>query len=189
MEICCSSRTLDLPSLDPPGTKRKVRQPFAYTKVKPRYDQVKGYLATAEPFLTLPRLLVPSRRVKYKPPLMHYGWRVSRYLLLDYARANRLTRRWGRDLTNYECMDRALATINKKCGASMSDVILQVQTTLLDGIQPRTFVVSLYTNYELKRIDLPSQDGIERLQRASNFEEPPRWFLDGLEWRWSRWSY
>ncbi|KAH9841096.1 uncharacterized protein C8Q71DRAFT_905063 [Rhodofomes roseus] len=189
MEIYQSSRTLDLPSLDPPSTKRKLHRPFAFSKVRPRYDQIKDYLASAEPFLTLPRLLVPSRRVKYKPPVMRYGWRVSQDFLLDYARTKRLTRKWGRDLTEYERMDRALATINKKCGASMSDVILQVQTTLLDGMGCRTFVISMYTNYQLKRTDLPSQDGIERLQRAFGFEEPPSWFLDGLEWQWSRWSY
>ncbi|TFY59177.1 hypothetical protein EVJ58_g5943 [Rhodofomes roseus] len=189
MQIHHFSRTLDLPSLDPPGTKRKLHRPFAFTKIKPRYDQIKDYLASIEPFDTLPRLLIPSRRVNYKPPLMHYGWRVSRDFLLEYARTNKLTRQWGRELTDYECMDRALATINKRCRASMSDTILQVQTTPMDGAQGRTFVISMFTNYHLKRTDLPSQDGIERLQRVFGFKEPPKWLLDGVEWRWSRWSY
>jgi len=182
-----SSRSIDLPTLDPPGTKRKLHRPFAFTKVRPRYDQVESYIVAAEPFDTLPRVLIASRRLVYKPPVVRYGWLAPRDLLLDYARSHKLTRQYGRELSEFDAMERALTVISKKCGASIPDTLLELRSTLLGGMECRTLVISLYTNYDLKRRDLPSDDAIELIRKALGLEGSPRWFLDGMDWRWSYW--
>ncbi|TFY59184.1 hypothetical protein EVJ58_g5939 [Rhodofomes roseus] len=136
MEKKCASSSIVLAgSLDPPNCKRKLQRPFAFTKSKLRYEQVEGYLTVVEPFEVLPRLLVPSRRVAYKPPIMHYGWRAPRDFLLDYARKHRLTRQYGRHLNEYERMVRALVTINKRCGSAMSEDLLKLLSTLIGSLE------------------------------------------------------
>jgi len=177
------SRSIDNPTVDPLGTKRKLHRPFAFTKVTPRYNQVEGYIVAAEPFDTLPRVLIASRRLAYKPPVMRYAWLAPRDLILEYARTHKLTRQYGRALSEFETMNRAVAAINKKCGALIPDTLLKLRSTLLGGMEHTTLVISLYTNFDLKRRDLPSGDAIELIRQALDLKEPPKWFLDGLDWR------
>ncbi|KZT63584.1 hypothetical protein DAEQUDRAFT_733660 [Daedalea quercina L-15889] len=184
-----SSLTIDLPSLDPPGTKRKLHRPFALTNPRPRYDQVAGYLRAAEPFDVLPRTLIPTRRITFKPPIMHYGWMAPQDFLLDYARSHKLTRQWGRKLIDAECIIRAVETIGKKCrGKVDDDGLVSLQITLIGPDREREkAVISIYTNFDLNRRNLPSEDTIERLRQAFGLEEPPKWYLDRFSWRWSYW--
>ncbi|KAH9841097.1 uncharacterized protein C8Q71DRAFT_439010 [Rhodofomes roseus] len=181
------ARSVVPPSVDPPGTKCKLHRPFAFSSPRPRFEQVEGYLTVAEPFLTLPRPLVPTRRIACKPPLMHYGWRVPRDLLLDYARQHRLTRKWGRVLEECEYMERAMIDINKKSGAGIPSDLLKLQPTSLGSPEDFSLVVTLYSNYQLKRRDLPSEEQFNVLRQGLGIEGPPRWYLDDEDWVWSRW--
>ncbi|EPS94849.1 hypothetical protein FOMPIDRAFT_1062995 [Fomitopsis schrenkii] len=184
----CPPQTIELPSLDAPGTKVKLHRPFGYTKIRPRYEQISAYLETIDPFDTLPRLLIPNRRVRVRPPTLFYGWLAPREALFDYARANKLHKRHGRETLDLECIDRVLQSVNKKSGAKVPGDLLKIKTTAVGGRRdPSTLVVSLYSNYDLNRRNLPAEEAIETLREALGFEGPPKWFVDSLRWCWERW--
>ncbi|EPS94856.1 hypothetical protein FOMPIDRAFT_162696 [Fomitopsis schrenkii] len=146
------------------------------------------FLNSAEPFEKLPRALIPTRRIAHQPPILHYGWLAPRRALVEYARSNKLSRQYGRDLDDVNCIMRALKALNKKSKAKIPDDLLHLSDTVTGGWKEETTLfISLYSNFDLKRKDLPSQDAIERLQSALGVEGPPKWFLDGAEFRWCPW--
>ena len=46
-------------------------------------------------------------------------------------------------------------------------------------------VLMIFTNFNLKRRDLPSVDAIECLWQALGIEETPGWFLEESQWDWN----
>ena len=154
----------------------------------PALAQVDPYLEVAEPFPTLPRLLIPSRRVPVKPPVMHYGWRVPRDFLLAYALAHKIKRKWGRALSEYERMSFALGAIDAECNAGTPSYHLGLQLTCIGNLQSdQMLIISIYTNYELRLDNLTPEDAIERLRKGLELTEPPAWFLDNEKWAWGWW--
>lgn len=119
---------------------------------------------------------------------MRYGWRAPLDFLLEYARKNRIRRKWGRDLSDYEKMSFALSALDKKCGSGMSSHHLRLRLTLIGWSERRTLIISMYTNYDLEKASsLPSEEEVERLQKALGMQEPPAWFLDNEAWKWTPW--
>ncbi|KAH9917512.1 uncharacterized protein B0H18DRAFT_1123592 [Fomitopsis serialis] len=100
---------------------------------------------------------------------------------------HKLVKKWERGLYDCECMERALAAICKECGACTPSDLLGLQSTLLGSMESSSLIVQVYSNFDLKRRDLPSEDEIELVRQALDLKGPPRWFLDGTDWRWSRW--
>ena len=141
-----------------------------------------------DPFDTLPRLLIPSRRAPVRPPTLFYAWLAPRADLLDYARAHNLHKRSGRAISDVDCLNRLLQAVNKKSAHKVPGDLLRIKATAVGGRRdPSTLVVSLYSNYDLNRDDLPSQEAIEALRLALGFEGPPKWFVDSLRWSWEQW--
>ena len=146
------------------------------------------YLEVAEPFPTLPRLLIPSRRVPVKPPVMHYGWRAPRDFLLAYAQAHKIRRKWGRTLSEYERMSFALAAIDTECNNGVPSYYLRLQLTCIGNVESQQMlIISIYTNYDLQQDHITSEDAIERLRKSLELPEPPAWFLDHEKWEWGWW--
>ena len=119
---------------------------------------------------------------------MRYGWRAPLDVLFEFARKNRIRRKWGRELSDFEKLSFALSALDKKCGSGMSSHHLRLRLTPIGKPDEESLVISMYTNYDLEDTEsLPSEEAIERLQKALGLQEPPAWFLDNEAWKWTPW--
>ncbi|KAH9834495.1 uncharacterized protein C8Q71DRAFT_769182 [Rhodofomes roseus] len=75
--------------------------------------------------------------------------------------------------------------LNENPGTQFGLPLLQITPTLQDG-EGECQIVSLYTNYNFLRKDLPLPEHIEAFGEAFGVETPPRWFLDEEQHEW--WS-
>ncbi|KAH9837850.1 uncharacterized protein C8Q71DRAFT_754841 [Rhodofomes roseus] len=176
---------LRVSSLDPPGTRRGLPVPFAFSERRPESGKVLDAAPHMEPFNTLPRILIPSTRYAWKPPCLHYAWLAPEAMLLDYAKKNKLNRRLGRKLNVPGTMRAALlAMIIREGVADISQDYLRIQTSPVGMKEEATLLVAVYTNFDLKRADLPSDHTIEKIRQRLGMEGPPRWYLDSTYWYW-----
>ncbi|KAH9917506.1 uncharacterized protein B0H18DRAFT_1034413 [Fomitopsis serialis] len=182
-----SSRHLVLPSLDLPGAKRELQSPFTY-KARPKRSEITSYLKNLEPFDTLPRLLIPTSSVPYRPPTMCYGWRAPRATLFQFARDHKLLDRSGGKVSEISSIIRSFPAFKEEHWPSIHKDFVQLEWTMLGPRDDTRLLVAVYTNFDLKREDLPDEDDVESVRAALGVEGPPRWHLAGDYWGWRHWS-
>ncbi|KZT63586.1 hypothetical protein DAEQUDRAFT_815562 [Daedalea quercina L-15889] len=188
MEMPRSSRTIMLTSLDPPGTKRPIPPPLAFAPKLDRHG-IRDKLRKAEPFDTLPRGLIPSRRYAWGPPRLLYGWPAPEQLLLSYARKHKIVQRFRRRIVMPGTLNTSVDEIIRTEGvADISCDLLRVSATHM-GMKDDNlvYIVAVYSNYDLKRKDLPSEETISTIRERLGINEPPKWYLDVAQWYWQRW--
>lgn len=109
-------------------------------------SQVQSYLTAAEPFRTLPRLLIPSRALVYKPPLMYYGWRAPRDTLLAYAKKSKITGNLSRrKLSVLERMIFGMIAINEGLGRPAPGDMMGIHMTVLGNQETWNYVFTVYS--------------------------------------------
>ncbi|KAH9917514.1 uncharacterized protein B0H18DRAFT_1123594 [Fomitopsis serialis] len=176
---------MQLSSLDPPGTRRRLPAPFAFSERTPDEDEVLKAVRHMKPFDTLPRILIPSSRYAWRPPRLFYAWPAPEKVLLDYAKKNKLARRARRKLSLTATMYEALHAMIRGDGvASINPSYLWINLSPIGMTDGSTILVSVYTNYDLKREDLPSDEMVEKIGQRLGMEGPPKWYLDGYRWCW-----
>ena len=150
--------------------------------------QIQSYLAVAKPFPTLPRLLIPSHRVAYKPPLLYYGWRAPRDALLAYAKRSKVRSNLRRrKLSELERMINGMIAVNEELGHAIPMDMLGIHLTVIGNQEAFDLVLTMFSNFDLKRRDLPSEDAVERIRKALGIVEAPGWFLAESQWDWEPW--
>ncbi|KZT63585.1 hypothetical protein DAEQUDRAFT_733661 [Daedalea quercina L-15889] len=103
-----SSRTMQMSSLDPPGSDRPLTQPFAFTEQKPDRKKLLAAFPYMKPFDTLPRCLIPSRRYAWRPPQMFYSWVAPEDTMMDYARKLGIVKRSGPEVQTLDIVLRRM---------------------------------------------------------------------------------
>ncbi|KZT63587.1 hypothetical protein DAEQUDRAFT_733664 [Daedalea quercina L-15889] len=71
--------------------------------------------------------------------------------------------------------------------ADISSDLLRVGVTHMGMVDDLVPIVAVYTNYDLKRKDLPEEETILKIQQRLGIDGPPRWYLDVARWYWQRW--
>ncbi|KAH9933712.1 hypothetical protein B0H21DRAFT_894409 [Amylocystis lapponica] len=189
-----SPETVSLASLDPPGVERAEQemQVMLMRRQILRADLPRA--AATVPEVTLPRILIPHRGRKLRPPTLHYGWSGSLPpMLLQYAREHNLVQTiiWDKDLEvkrtdTFLSRLAAVFDIMEKHGLSRPDpCTLQVVASLNAG--KNLGILSLYTNYDLHKA--PSDEFVDALQKVLGEEDRPRWFMDVSKNTWVSWDY
>ncbi|KZT63583.1 hypothetical protein DAEQUDRAFT_115003 [Daedalea quercina L-15889] len=141
-----------------------------------------------EPFYTLPRCLVPSRRYVRRPPRLFYAWPAPENVMMDYARKRRLVKRMRGEVDVIGTLIRVLHRMIRFDGvADIDRDFLQIKASPIGEDSSGVLLVSLYTNWDLKRRDLPSDEMIEKIRLCLGIDEKPRWYLDGYYWFWDQW--
>ncbi|KAH9933685.1 hypothetical protein B0H21DRAFT_759881 [Amylocystis lapponica] len=174
-------------SLDPPGTKRVIpailqRTYWNAQELSPFFD--------LPAYDKLPRWFIPSRKLSYRPPLMHYGWNADFPMLVKLAEDRGLTQ-WNENIdysdTDPDDLDAPGVMVRKVNNVETISLLLETVAKELVPDPPKTvqlvltmnapdaFVVSVYTNYDLAKP--PSDSFVEMLRVALNGGEL-RWFLD-----------
>ncbi|KAH9915632.1 hypothetical protein B0H21DRAFT_828142 [Amylocystis lapponica] len=187
-----------LTSLDPPEIDRG-KLPQAMKRMAWRVEEMTP-LSKAPVYDTLPRALIPSRKRKYKPPLMLYGWPVNFDCLLRIAGARDqlyfenivdlvgdldgpaediqevISQELDRSLT-VECLVRALGKELSPCPPKGLKLWIAIN-------HPNLVIISIYSNYDLVK---PTSDKfVEQLRVALGEEERPRWYLNDELCYWRR---
>lgn len=165
-----------------------------------------------EPLAKLPRILVPSRAMMIKPPVMHYAWPVDLGFLIEFAQERGLVEYYPRsEDSDDDSEDEGeqngpayrydgtilTASATNALHRIVFDAGARIPTDTLSyrlGLHGRTkrgqsAIASFYTNYDLHRTDLPPLEEIEKLRevlRVQN-EGPPKWYLDISDYKWEPW--
>ncbi|KAH9915635.1 hypothetical protein B0H21DRAFT_771347 [Amylocystis lapponica] len=150
--------------------------------------------AATVPEVTLPRILIPHRGRKLRPPTLHYGWTGSlSEMLLQYANEHNLiqTMIYDRDLEvkktdTFGSRLAAVFDIMEKHGLSRPDpCTLQVVGSLNAGNE--LAILSLYTNYDLRRA--PLDEFVDALQKVLGEKDRPRWYIGLTKNTWVSWDH
>ncbi|KAH9927880.1 hypothetical protein B0H21DRAFT_123752 [Amylocystis lapponica] len=142
----------------------------------------------------------PTRKRKYKPPLMLYGWPVNFDRLLRIAEDRDqlyfenivdlvgdldgpaediqevISQELDRSLT-VECLVRALGKELSPCPPKGLKLWMVIN-------HPNLVIISIYSNYDL--VKPTSDEFVERLRVALGEEERPRWYLNDELCYWRR---
>ncbi|EPT03232.1 hypothetical protein FOMPIDRAFT_1022549 [Fomitopsis schrenkii] len=251
------------PDLPPPLKARTLKATVAQCRV----------LTKLEPFVRLPRILVPIPGHTWQPPTMHYGWKVRIEALLAYAREHQLTqtrrriypgipdlfeessgtesepepepvlvapkrKRRGaaakakkakpkdRSLTPTQtcrgdqkeegsattatrprqkrkrdegldpmgvnvsatislALTHVVTRLNETQGLGFPLRYIALRTTLQSGANiSEYFIVATYSNYDLRRDDLPTVEQIKKVGEALGETDDARWYVDGDHYVW-----
>ncbi|KAH9949324.1 hypothetical protein B0H21DRAFT_148862 [Amylocystis lapponica] len=180
-------------SLDAPGTKQVVpailKDMYWNPEELPMFVHVPAYEK-------LPRWFIPSKKLSYKPPLMHYGWCADFDALLEMAEGRGFIR-WHEyldyevDDADYDAydkgMDPPLALIHKMDNQGTIGLLLETVARELAPDPPQTvqltttinspsvFIVSIFTNYDLAK---PPSDSFVEMFRVALGGGELRWYLD-----------
>ncbi|KZT63582.1 hypothetical protein DAEQUDRAFT_733658 [Daedalea quercina L-15889] len=158
-------------------------------KSRPKSREVVPYLNAAEPFDTLPRLLIPTRAFPYKPPVLGYGWRAPRAALFEYARQRKLHQRRSGEVDELASIMHAFPTFVREHWPSLHEHYIKLEWSSIGPADTNHVLVIVYTNFDLKRVDLPSSEEIESIGNVLGVEDRPGWFLiDEQCWGWRLWS-
>ncbi|OBZ69299.1 hypothetical protein A0H81_10926 [Grifola frondosa] len=168
-------------------------------------SEVVNKVLGARPLDRLPYGLVPSKKQKLNPPMLHYGWPVRIDFLMEYAQqhglevihpddfaddpdvfedeADRLEyeAERGDSIDMLATMQTALEHIAGRHGLQFPGGALQVISSVLKAYEDM-MIVSLYTNFTLYNV--PPEDVIETLGLALGVDERPKWYLDVARWHW-----
>lgn len=71
--------------------------------------------------------------------------------------------------------------------ADIAHDLLRIMVTHMGAVRDLIPILSVYSNYHLKRRDLPSEETMRKITECLGIEEPPRWYLDAANWWWQRW--
>ncbi|EPS94826.1 hypothetical protein FOMPIDRAFT_1054758 [Fomitopsis schrenkii] len=188
MEQAIPSQLLQLSSIDLPGSKRCLSFPYAFSKQEPDLQKMTQKAPSLQPLDTLPRILVPSSRYAWRPPRMYYGWVAPQELLLDHAKKHKLLFPSKSREFLPRNLSRALKSMIRLDG--VAEIGIDFLTIKRSPVQMKdgrlTIIVSVYTNYDLKRVDLPSDECIEKIGQCLGMEEPPKWYVDCERWFWEK---
>ncbi|EPS94828.1 hypothetical protein FOMPIDRAFT_100849 [Fomitopsis schrenkii] len=186
MERATSSRMLQLSSIDPPGSKRRLTFPYAFSTQEADKQKMLQTAPSLQPLDKLPRVLVPSGQYAWWAPRMHYGWVAPQEMLLDYAKKHKLLFPSKSRQFLPRTLSRALNGMIRIGG--VAEIGIDFLTIKKSPVQMKdgrlTIIVSVYTNYDLKRVDLPSDECIEEIGQCLGMEEPPKWYADCERWHW-----
>ncbi|KAH9934616.1 hypothetical protein B0H21DRAFT_77859 [Amylocystis lapponica] len=189
-----SPETVSLASLDPPGTERIEREMQVMLMRRQFRREDMPCVAATVPEVTLPRILIPHRGRKLRPPILHYGWTGSvSPMLLKYAKEHNLTQtlKCDKDLKvkrtdTFLSRRAALFDIMEKHGLSRPrPCTIQIVGSLNAGTN--IAIISLYTNYELHKA--PSDEFVDALQKVLGEEDRPRWFIGLTKNTWVSWDH
>ncbi|OBZ69147.1 hypothetical protein A0H81_10939 [Grifola frondosa] len=194
------------PTVECPEVSRKRKLKVPYNPASNIYSsEVVNKVLRAHPLDRLPYGLVPSKKQKLNPPMLHYGWAVRIDFLMEYAQQHGLEVKEPDDFADdpdifedeedrkeYEAergdpidmlatMRAALRHIVGCHGLQFPDNALQVVPSVSRAYKDM-MIVSLYTNFTL--YDVPPEDVIDTLGRALGVDEQPKWYLDVARWHW-----
>lgn len=65
--------------------------------------------------------------------------------------------------------------------------MLGLYLTVIGNQEKSDLVFTVYSNFDLKRLDLPSEEAVEIVRKALGVEESPAWFLPESSWDWEAW--
>ena len=82
-----------------------------------------------------------------------------------------------RKLTELEHMINGMIAVNEHLNHVVPMDMLGIHLTVIGNQDALNFVLTIFTDFNLKRRDLPSADAIECLRQALCIEEAPGWFL------------
>ncbi|KAH9934600.1 hypothetical protein B0H21DRAFT_77109 [Amylocystis lapponica] len=138
---------------------------------------------------TLPRILIPHRGRKLRPPTLHYGWAGSvPEMLLEYATKHNLLKPLKYDEQRTDVFRSRLAAVfdimEKHNISPPSPCTLRVTGSLNTGDKSFS-ILSLYTNYNLHKA--PSDEFVDALQKVLGEKDRPRWFIDHTDITWESW--
>ncbi|KAH9917513.1 uncharacterized protein B0H18DRAFT_1034433 [Fomitopsis serialis] len=186
MDMPYSSRTVQLSSLDPPGTQRKLTIPFAFTKQRPDRCKLLKAFPHMKPFDTLPRLLIPSSRYAWRPPRMFYAWPAPQKTMLDFAKKHKLVKRARGGINLHWTLRRALCAMIRTddLAQDISPDFLYLRGSLVGAKDGITLLVALYSNYDVKRGDILSDETVEKIRERLGVEGRPKWYLDCCDGIW-----
>ena len=164
------------------------------------HAQEEDYASQVPSFRTLPRILLPRRNAWPRPPVMHYGWPVTDLtFLLEHApkyncSVYSITYDESDDEDNFDADEdpphtkrlneflTAMSTLDYITGEIGGDALVRtvqlVETPQGEGKK----VLSLYTNYTLKRA--PEEALIKALQEFLKLEGELGWYLDSDYSEW-----
>ncbi|KAH9933711.1 hypothetical protein B0H21DRAFT_82174 [Amylocystis lapponica] len=191
-----------LASLNPPEMQRghSVRElPQVLLRMKTCQWRAEDIIALTQApiYDTLPRALIPWT-LKYKPPLMLYGWPVDFTRLLHIAEARNQV--FFENIVNHVGDVNGTAEGIQEIHSQEVDKSFTVQYLVRAlgkelspcppiGLRlslvinhPNMVIVSVYSNYDL--VNPTSDEFVERLGVALGEEERPRWYLNAELYHW-----
>ena len=119
---------------------------------------------------------------------MYYGWRAPRDALFDYAKRFKVrTNLRRRKLTEVERMINGMIAVNEQLDNVIPMDMLGIHLTVIGNQEAFDLVLTMFSNFDLKRRDLPSEGAVECIRTALGIEEAPGWFLAESQWDWELW--
>lgn len=163
-------------------------------------------MLASKPLDILPRSLIPRSWLPLKPPILHFGLEVDEGAVIAYAEKHHCVVRYS-ELGQEDEDDLPDDGKTPWCNPRWPDVAVDftimcaVETAMKEiygpdgvprfsvegtGHRAHKTIVSLFTNYELTRRSLPSQEEVKRLAEILGVKAQPKWFLDLVEMFWRR---
>lgn len=119
---------------------------------------------------------------------MYYGWRAPRDALLAYDKKFKIRGNLRRrKLTEFERLLHGMVAVNEDVGRIIPGDMIGIHLTVVGNQEALDLVFTVYTNFDLKRLDLPSEDAVDTIRKALGIEEAPGWFLSESQWDWEPW--